>query len=174
MFPSMSRERTLEKCRDEIARGELWKARDRLQGLFVTCYFDPVIADLLADVYFRMGDLPQAGKFWMLVERDDERAQAARAAFAARFPDPVARVNQLPLRKHFRKFPPAVLARIEALAAQTGLTGDPSREERRPGHAGEADFKNGVIQLGCLFLIAVALGLVALALWSSLRRFLAG
>lgn len=171
---SVPRDRTLEKCREEIARGELWKARDRLQGLFVTCYFDPAVADLLADVYHRMGDLPQAGRFWMLVDRDDDRARAARAAFEARFPDPVERVNQLPLRRGFRRFPPAVLARIEALAARTGLTGDPEREERRPDYSDQAGFKNAVIQGGCFFLLLVVAVLIVLAMWPSLKRFLFG
>lgn len=170
----MSRARTIERCREEVARGELWKARDRLQGLFVTYYFDAEIADLLADVYHRMGDLPQAGKFWTLVDREDERARAGRAAFEARFPDPVARVNQLPLRRGFRKFPAPVLARIEALAAQTGFTGSPARESRSPREADEKGFKNAVIQMGCLFLIAVLFSLVALAAWTPLKRFLIG
>lgn len=170
----MARDRTLERCREEIARGELWKARDRLHGLFVTCYFDPEVADLLADVYWRMGDFPQAGKYWMLLERDDERARAAREAFAARFPDPVARVNQLPIRRRGPAFPPAVRARIEALAAETGFTGTPGDEARPPNYADEKGFKNAVIQLGCFFLIAVLLGLLAIAAWPAVRRLFNG
>lgn len=170
----MPRARTLERCREEIARGELWKARDRLQGLYVTCYFDAEVADLLADVYWRMGDLPQAGKFWMLTDRDDERARAARAAFESRFPDPVGRANQLPIRKGHEPFPAAARARIEALAAQTGLTGEPGREERPPDYADEKGFKNAVIQLGCLFLLGVLGVLVAIAAWPAVRRLFGG
>lgn len=170
----MARDRTLERCREEIARGDLWKARDRLQGLFVTCYFDAEVADLLADVHWRMGDLPQAGKFWMLVERDDERARAARAAFEARFPDPVGRANQLPIRRRGGEFPPAVRARLATLAERTGLTGVPDSEPRATHDADEKSFKSAVIHLGCLFLLAVLAGLVLIAMWPAIRWALGG
>ena len=83
-----SRWTALDRARHDVESGRLWKARDRLNGYIgigssTKRERDDAI-ELLADVYFAMGDLPQAGKLWYLTDRDDEQARVAIEAWRAR------------------------------------------------------------------------------------------
>lgn len=77
-----SRWTALDRARHDVASGRLWKARDRLNGLLTHGSVDAY--ELLADVYFAMRDLPQAGKLWYLTGRDDAQALEAIEAWRSR------------------------------------------------------------------------------------------
>ena len=71
--------------KEELDRGRLWKARDRLLGKLADQPANQDLLGLIGEVYFAMGDLPQAGRYWWLTDRDDDRAGAAATAFYERF-----------------------------------------------------------------------------------------
>jgi hypothetical protein len=109
------------QVREDIGRGRLWKARDRLQGHFVETPADQVVLDLLGSVLYAMGDLPQAGRYWWLTERDDEAARAARAAFHERFGSRSGLVlRALPKPGVPEAYPATVAKRLSRLADQAG------------------------------------------------------
>ncbi len=109
-------DRRFGRIRDDIQAGRLWRARDRLQGHLRQRRADQVVLRLLGEVHYAMGDLPQAGRHWWLTERDDEPAQAARAAFYERFGVKAAVILQaLPRPAGPEEYPGPVRTRLEAL-----------------------------------------------------------
>ena len=58
-----------ERVNADLAEGRLWKARDRLQGARRMDPTNQWILETLGEVYFRMGDLPEAGRAWFLTAR---------------------------------------------------------------------------------------------------------
>lgn len=72
------------RAQADIAAGELWRARDRLNGSWKNSPTNFEVVEVLGEVYMRMGDLPAAGRWWYLSAVDDERHDAARAAYEAR------------------------------------------------------------------------------------------
>lgn len=121
----------------EVANGRLWKARDRLQGHMVAFPTDQRLLDRLGEIHFRMGDLPQAGRYWWLTERDDEPARQARDAFYERFGTKAPSVlSELPRPARPEFYPPAVKARLEELAEAArdqGMSWTPRDWPPKPG-----------------------------------------
>src|SRR5207247_5950725 len=67
-------------------------------------------------VYFRMGDLPQAGRAWYLTSRQGADWEAAEAAFYERYgKTPANVVAALHVRDAIDKFPPEVQERRRTL-----------------------------------------------------------
>ncbi len=108
----MSERPVLRAARADLEAGRLWKARDRLGGAFQSDPTDQAVLDLLGEVHFRMGDLPQAGRFWLLTPRDDEAARAAGAALRERHGSIEALTAQVPLRARFEDYPDPVRRRL--------------------------------------------------------------
>jgi hypothetical protein len=110
--------------RDDIRAGRLWKARDRLQGHLRDRPADQDVLGLLGDVWFAMGDLPQAGRHWWLTERSDEQATAARAAFYERFgTQPRGVLRALPRPARPEHYPSSVAERLTEVAAAANSAG---------------------------------------------------
>jgi hypothetical protein len=108
--------------RDEVARGRLWKARDRLRGHLRDDPANQDVLDMLGAVHFAMGDLPEAGRHWWLTDRDDESARSARVAFEERFgTDAEAVLRALPRPARPDRYPPPVRARLEEVVAAAGI-----------------------------------------------------
>jgi len=58
--------RTLDKARAEIEKGNLWRAKEILQGAIRGQGYDVQLFEMLGTVFLRMGDLPEAGRFLFL------------------------------------------------------------------------------------------------------------
>lgn len=58
--------RTLDKARREIEKGNLWRAKEILQGAIRSENYDVQLYEMLGTVFLRMGDEPEAGKFLFL------------------------------------------------------------------------------------------------------------
>ena len=58
--------RTLEKAEKEIAQGNLWRAKEILQGSIPNAGYNVELFEKLGIVLLKMGDLPEAGKFLFL------------------------------------------------------------------------------------------------------------
>jgi hypothetical protein len=110
------------RVKEELDNGRLWKARDRLLGKIADQPANQDVLGLLGDVFFAMGDLPQAGRYWWLTERDDDRAAAGREAFHERYgKDPYAFVRALPTKLALEAYPDAVRARLDDFIHEDSL-----------------------------------------------------
>lgn len=110
----------LERAQWDFEHGRLWKARDRLLGLRSIQGEAPhipeqQILDLLGEVFFAMGDLPQAGRYWFLTERSGPDMDEALAALFARYGGNAALLRVLPFDKHVSKYPAVVQERVDSL-----------------------------------------------------------
>ena len=106
----------LTRVNQEILNGRLWKARDRLFGLFSSYPTSQEIIELIGDVFYKMGDLPAAGRFWYLTERDDDLFREAVQAFEERCgANPGIMLNELPIHSHYNDYGPIALERIKGL-----------------------------------------------------------
>jgi hypothetical protein len=158
------------RVRDELALGRAWKARDRLQGRLRDDPADPVVLDLLGAIWFEMGDLPQAGRYWFLTERDDEPVGRARDAFFERFgQNPLEILRALPPRAEAERYPSIVRARIDelALAAGGGETWWGHSRRRDPWRSVDpatVDAGSNLQWLGLLALVVVVLGCLLIGL----------
>jgi hypothetical protein len=125
----------IDRARDDVSAGELWRARDRLRGVLQNDPANQQALDLLGEVYWQMGDFPQAGRFWCLTERADERAAEAWRAFERSRPELRDRLRSVPARKPVAAYPPAVrdrLAELQAQATRAGVEWEPGEALRRP------------------------------------------
>ncbi len=163
----MAWEDLLRRVELDVADGRPWKARDRLGGALANEPHDAALLDRLGDVSFAMGDLPAAGRAWLLAGRDDDRARAALAAFEERAPAPGERLRILGARAPLDRYPPLAQARIEALREQAGEAGRgwrprpaarraPAGSDPEPGRGGSFD---AVVVVG-LLLVTVGIWLV--------------
>lgn len=106
----------MSRARREVEAGRLWKARDRLNGVFSADPSNQEVLELLGEVYFRMGDLPQAGRYWYLTVRRGEDAEIARDAFEERFGRSVSSTAEsLPVQAPVDGYPEEVQERLGAL-----------------------------------------------------------
>ncbi|HXD30397.1 MAG TPA: DUF6584 family protein [Pyrinomonadaceae bacterium] len=58
--------RTLEKAEKELARGNLWRAKEILQSSILHAGYDLALFEMLGTVLLRMGDMHEAGRFLFL------------------------------------------------------------------------------------------------------------
>ena len=58
--------RILDKARAEIEKGNLWRAKEILQGAIRSESYDVKLFEMMGTVFLRMGDLPEAGRFLFL------------------------------------------------------------------------------------------------------------
>jgi hypothetical protein len=158
----------LAKARAEIEARRLWKARDRLAGAIRFDRYDQAVLEMLGEVHFLMGDLPEAGRCWFLIERFGPDVERAREALVERYGnDPALVLESIPFGGELERYPALVRSRIEELAEQAGKRGRPLLKARRRGRDRHREKDSGGI-VGCLvagFLLGVlALGFVELFL----------
>jgi hypothetical protein len=111
----------VDRAREDIAAGRLWKARDRLAGAMRNAPHNQLVIDLLGDVHLAMGDVPAAGRVLMLSARNDDRAREARAVFESRQgARPYALAAAIPASPPLDRYPAAVQDRLGAVAGAVG------------------------------------------------------
>ena len=156
------RPRAMDHARRDIDVGKLWKARDRYNGLLRTYPSNQAVLDALGDVNYRMGDMPAAGRYWFLTERDDEAATRAIDTMYERYGrTAIALIDALPVRDSIESFPLRVQERLRALQARArteGFTWEPKRGTRSK----EPQPKIGPLREA---LITTAVVLVTLGIW---------
>jgi hypothetical protein len=104
------------RARRDVADGRLWKARDRLHGYLAEHPHHQPTLELLGDVCHRQGDLPAAGRYWLLTERADPDLLAARLALEERCGGaPVELLRTLDPRTPLDAYPPLARKRIDDL-----------------------------------------------------------
>lgn len=109
-----------DKVNEEINNGRLWKARDRLLGLFSTYPTSQEVLELLGEVFYKMGDLPEAGRYWFLTElKDDPNVVESINAFKERSGyNSYIMLKQLPARLPYSRYGPTAFSRVTALAEE--------------------------------------------------------
>lgn len=113
----------LDRVRRDLAEGRLWKARDRVTGSLAARPSDPVLLELAGQVFFQMGDLPRAGAYWYLTDRDGPEVEDALAALRERHgAGAMGLIGALPVRDAIEAFPPRVQQRLRELQREARHT----------------------------------------------------
>lgn len=60
-----------------LSRGELWRAKEILQGAIATLKYDPLLYEQYGLILFQMGDLVEAGKYLFLSGQVKEEYETA-------------------------------------------------------------------------------------------------
>jgi hypothetical protein len=173
---------TLSRIENDIASGNLGKARDRLHGLLAT-YPDALeLRRMLGDVYARLQQPAMAGRYWYLEEKSPEMVKACQAFENSCGHDPVQMLLAL-------KFRGDIAAICDTFAGSTLLAlqeqgekerdlriefGRRGREKyryrwdtgRRSGRVIEGTIWQGV---GCLLIVLIVLALAIVGLVSVLQ-----
>ncbi|WP_440902735.1 DUF6584 family protein, partial [Actinosynnema sp.] len=114
----------IDLAREDLRQGRPWMARDRLLGTLGTRRADAEALELLGEVYAVMNDLPAAGAAWFLTATPASTdTAAAAAAFSARYPNPAARAERLPMHRPLKEYPPEVVDRVAALQEELDTAG---------------------------------------------------
>ena len=161
-----------ERVDADLAAGRLWKARDRLVGLLRGDPANQWALEKLGEVYFRMGDLPQAGRAWFLTPRTGPEFESAEAAFYERYGGtPAEVIAALHVRAAIDRFPASVQQRLRTL--QRGLQSEggfwepsdrPTRSTSQTGSRGRLGAAVSALVVA-LILVALGVGLVNIALY---------
>lgn len=106
-----------------------------------------------------MGDLPAAGRFWILTDRADSNAEAALSAFEDRWGNNLSeKLKMIPFRGSLEAYPPTAQKRIRPLLEQARAA---EIEWPRPpkAHSGEPVFDDPDSPIHRLiFMVLVVLG----------------
>ena len=81
----MALQESLARVSSDVERGDLGKARDRLEGLLAAYPDDLSIRDRLGDIYWRLQYPERAGRHWYLLETTRPEMDAAKQAFESRY-----------------------------------------------------------------------------------------
>jgi len=76
---------TLQRAERDAGRGDLGKARDRLEGLLSAYPEELSIRQRLGGIYWELGYPERAGRQWYLLPSEDDHMEKAKAAFRARY-----------------------------------------------------------------------------------------
>lgn len=154
----------IRRARNDIAEGELWRARDRLISYVRQRPDDEVAVDLLGSVFHQMGDTPNAGRYWMLANRSDDAAERARGVFLAPFADqPDALIRALPRMAGPDAYPSVVRRRFVAAGISDWPTVTRRRDSDRTAGAHEFRRRDNVaaaLVIGCLLVGTVGVWIV--------------
>ena len=126
---------------------------------------DQEALELLGTIYYEMGDLPNAGRYWFLTDKQGGEAKEALAALHERHPFPDL-LNQVPARPPADQYPPPVqrrLQQLEAKAADHGVPWKPGQVTRSPppksGITGALD----LLMVGAFLILGPGLWLFGIA-----------
>ena len=163
----------IKRARDDIKIGRLWKARDRLTGSLRNYPANQELLTLLGEVYFKMGDLPEAARYWYLTERAPSDMEPALEALASRYgPGPEGLARALRVRAELDEFPPVVTERLKTIQrAVPWTTRSWGRKERITAERLRSTWKQklgeaATVAAVLIFLVGVWLaGVVAILRW---------
>jgi hypothetical protein len=151
---------TLDRARADIRSGRLWKARDRLTAAVKHDPRNQQLLDLLGEVYYGMGDLPAAGRFWILTDRADPNVDVAISALEERWGGNLGeKLKMIPFKESLEAYPPMAQKRIRPLLDQARAAGIewPRQSEACPGEA-DFDDSGSPIRDGLIFAFLAVLG----------------
>lgn len=120
----MSLDDAFTRVTADIERGDLGKARDRLEGMIDGYPASLAVREQLGDVYWRLHYPERAGKHWYLSESTRPEMDQAKQAFEARHHgDPLLILNDLHWRGGLQPISGTyAAATLTALAARAGVS----------------------------------------------------
>jgi len=115
----------IDEAQQDLAGGNLTRARDRLLAALRTNPASQPVLDLLAYTYLLMGDRASAGAAWFLTAKadDDPTASAAFQALEATHRSPIALARALPINAPSEYYPHRARARLERLTTAVRANG---------------------------------------------------
>ena len=129
----------LEKAEQELSAGNLWRAKEILQGSLPSAGYNVELFEKLGVVLLRMGDLPDAGKFLFLSGVSKPEYEKAISIFLRKYGKrPYNFLQTLPHTARLSKiseYPEAVAAKLrelnlpEILKTESGDVIAPPEEE---------------------------------------------
>lgn len=159
-------ETALDRARRDIRSERLWKARDRLMAAVKHDPTNQELLELLGDVYFKMGDLPNAGRFWLLTGRKDEAVELALASFEERWGGSLGeKLKMVPIDGSCEGYPAPAQERIHSLYEAARRAGIEWPEPNRRSGADEEDATADESMSAGGWLIGVVLVVVGPGLW---------
>jgi hypothetical protein len=152
--------RTIERARFEAARGNLWRAKELLQGSLRNFEYNLELYEEYGTVLLRMGDLPAAGKFLFLSgARKPEYEEAISLYLKRHWGSPAQLFSSFPRRARLivlSTYPEAVERDLQGLGFPNNLSLFPGAVVHRPTDEGW-----NLWPIAC-FTIAVAIGLLVI------------
>jgi len=146
----------IERAEEDIARGDMGLARQRLNSYLRHRGYDPELLARMGRLCHDMHDLHQAGRYWMLSTDDSPEARAAIAEFVRRSAsNPRHVVGQLPHASYLsdlQKYPPIVVERLKQYGLDVVWPQRTRRAARSSSVAGQF-----IATLGCLTIVVVGI-----------------
>jgi len=156
--------RTLEKAEKELAKGNLWRAKEILQGAIPQAGYNFELFEKLGEVLLAMGDLPEAGKFLFLSGKREPEYEESINIF-------LHKVRKNKPHDLFRAFPRK--ARLMTLseypvdvAQKLRELGFPEilKDERGRVTVADESGSDAVFLVACLVIVLIVLGLIVMGL----------
>ncbi|MCS6830793.1 MAG: hypothetical protein RMM08_01720 [Armatimonadota bacterium] len=170
----MGRDITLQRVEEDIAAGNLGRARDRLHGLVWQYPDDLSLRCRLAEVYWQLGFPAMAGCYWYLEEPVTPAMQQAHAEFERSCgKDPLCILFRLKFRGNIETLPEYARLRLKGLQEECERKHGrypvfvaKRREWRSSGTVHRQNLEN----LGCLLLLLAVLALAIIGFGTVLSR----
>jgi hypothetical protein len=155
----------LVRAKEDMARGEPWRARSRLTSLVVSTPYRAEALALLGEVCHQMGDVPEAGRFWLLSDAEGEHVERAVRVFAelhkGKARQLIAQLPRLTRLDSVEAYPPSAQRRLQAL----GLAGPLAEHAAFAAEQAKVHSqKVSLVGWGCLlaFIVLAIVGLYGL------------
>lgn len=164
----MSSESTIQKAQQAVTAGELWRAKEILQGRIGAQGFDVAVYEAYGDLLRGMGDTLEAGKYLFLSGVRTPHYKEAIELFLTRH----ARTD---IRQLHRSFPNGMRATAwEILPVvvrdELAARGYSEKEIKKAlGQVYKSTFTDGIMIYGCLSAILIVAALFLIGAWSGLR-----
>ena len=126
---------------------------------------DQETLELLGTIYYEMGDLPNAGRYWFLTEKDGSEVDEALAALHERHPFPDL-LHHVPARAPAEQYPKRVQLRLEELkakAAERGVGWRSGQVTHTPPPKTEGMGPLDVLAVGALIILGPGLWFLGIA-----------
>jgi len=158
------------RAEEDIRRGDLGAARQRLASYLGTRGYDPELLDRIGRISHDMRDIAQAGRYWFLATASGPDIERAIAAFLRNAGhDPAIIASQLPrhaLLDNVDAYPPSVQPRIHGAGLDTELV-RVARHRRLATHTGDS---SPWLLVPCLLFVlgltvVVLVGLTTIGAW---------
>ena len=159
----------LERAQLDEEAGDLGSARRRLLSVIGSSGFDAEVCEAIARLSVRMGDLTEAGRWYLLCDSSDSRAQECMSRFIASCGgNPAGIAAQLPRLRRATKqvelleaLPEVVTRRLKSLNVPV-VAGRPT-SPRESGAGG------GLVAFGCMLALVLAVACAAIGAATVMR-----
>jgi len=153
--------RNIEKAEKEVAQGNLWRAKEILQGTLSNVDYSCELFEKYGVVLLMMGDLPEAGKYLFLSGiRKQEYLQAISVFLRKHQSNQHAFINTLPRKAKLAtltEYPDTVTRELRELGFPEVLRNKEGQSILPPKAGGDA-----VAWVTCLVIILLVVGLLIL------------